>query len=66
MAKKSTMKKELKKMQELVGGDTKLTEVLKQINEVSKNAQSVQTENTRRLRTPYVDAVPLNSACWAK
>jgi hypothetical protein len=67
MAKKSKIKKEFEKVRRMADRDPTLSEIIKQVAEVEGVVKGVSKgEVAGRFRTPYVDAVPMKSTCWAK
>jgi hypothetical protein len=64
MAKKSSIGKELKKAQDLLDSDTAFRDLLKQISNEAKQIKSAESAENKRLRVPYVDAMPLNVSGW--
>lgn len=64
MAKKFSIEKGLKKAKGLMNGDAAFRDVLKQIASVSKQVKPAEGLEKKRLRVPYVDAVPLVTSDW--
>ena len=63
MAKKSSIAPALKKARGLLAKDERLSKVLRQISEATKEPKQRKAAS-RRLLLPYVDAKPLNVGTW--